>query len=134
MCIVVNKYKEQYDVYIGRGSLWGNPFTIGEDGDRGEVIQKYKKYIWDKVKAGHITYNQIVALNGMKLGCFCKPKPCHGDIIVSLVKYCAKYYRIGEEIRGLGGSSPEGIVEYQFIDEFGRIIANTDTGYSIPLT
>ena len=42
---VVNKYKESYDVYIGRGSIWGNPFIIGKDGDRDEVIKKYEDYI-----------------------------------------------------------------------------------------
>lgn len=38
---VVNLYKEPYDVYIGRGSPWGNPFVIGKDGDRKECIDKY---------------------------------------------------------------------------------------------
>ncbi|PIW12451.1 MAG: hypothetical protein COW35_01440, partial [Candidatus Infernicultor aquiphilus] len=33
-----------YDVYIGRPSKWGNPFTIGKDGTRSEVIEKYR--IW----------------------------------------------------------------------------------------
>ncbi len=32
--------KEPYDVYVGRPSKWGNPFVIGRDGRRGEVIRK----------------------------------------------------------------------------------------------
>lgn len=35
---IVNKRKEPYDVYIGRGSIFENPFHIGQDGSREEVI------------------------------------------------------------------------------------------------
>ena len=42
---VVNVRKEGHDVYIGRGSMWGNPFRIGPDGTRIEVIKKYEKYL-----------------------------------------------------------------------------------------
>ena len=42
MTKVVNKYKQPYDIYIGRGSKWGNPFIIGQDGNREEVINKYE--------------------------------------------------------------------------------------------
>ncbi len=37
---IINLKKEKYDVYIGRGSKWGNPFHIGKDGNRKEVIDK----------------------------------------------------------------------------------------------
>ena len=33
-------------VYIGRPSKWGNPFVIGKDGTREEVIAKFKNYIF----------------------------------------------------------------------------------------
>lgn len=45
MCTVVNKYKEEYDIYIGRGSRWGNPFVIGKDGTREEVIEKIQTLV-----------------------------------------------------------------------------------------
>jgi len=79
---VVNKYHEEYDIYIGRGSIWGNPFVIGIDGDREEVIKKYREYIMrspDLLAA-------LPKLKGKTLGCFCKPKSCHGDILVSLIE------------------------------------------------
>jgi hypothetical protein len=41
---VVNLKREAYDVYIGRGSKWGNPFVIGPDGDRMEVLAKYREH------------------------------------------------------------------------------------------
>lgn len=42
---VVHCKREPYDVYIGRGSKWGNPFKIGPDGSRADVIAKYCDYI-----------------------------------------------------------------------------------------
>lgn len=87
MCYVVNKYKEPYDIYIGRGSKWGNPFVIGEHGSRDEVIELYRHYLWKQIKIGKITMEDLKALQGKKLGCFCKPKSCHGDVIVSAVMW-----------------------------------------------
>ncbi len=74
---VVHCKKKHYDVYIGRPSKWGNPFVIGEDGSRKEVIEKYKKYILEK-----FTKEQIQEeLKGKILGCWCSPLDCHGDIL-----------------------------------------------------
>ena len=42
---VVHCKKEPYDIYIGRPSKWGNPFSIGKDGTREEVIEKYREWI-----------------------------------------------------------------------------------------
>ncbi len=78
---VVNKYKEKYDIYIGRGSLWGNPFVIGEHGTREEVIAQYKDYFYSKIEASTKFKEETLKLKDSKLGCFCAPKPCHGDII-----------------------------------------------------
>ena len=87
MCKVVNKYKESYDVYIGRGSKWGNPFKLGDGVSRDEVIQKYRRYLWEQIKAGVITKQDLIELDGKRLGCFCKPKSCHGDVIVAAVQW-----------------------------------------------
>ena len=87
MPIVVNKHKESYDVYIGRGSKWGNPFKIGEDGTREEVIEKYRGYLWDMIQNGDITRSDLMSLRGKRLGCFCKPLPCHGDILIKAVEW-----------------------------------------------
>lgn len=90
MCTVVNKYKEDYDIYIGRGSPWGNPYKIGEDGTREEVIEKYRLYLWEQIKSGKITKEQLIALQSKRLGCFCKPQACHGDIIIKAVEWAIK--------------------------------------------
>ena len=80
-CKVVNLRKEKYDVYIGRGSKWGNKFVIGKDGDRAEVIKKYREWILDNKEL----LSSLHELKGKVLGCFCKPKACHGDVLVELV-------------------------------------------------
>lgn len=74
--------KEPYDVYIGRGSSWGNPYAIGHDGDRDEVIRKFK-YDFDKgfLKGGEDFKENLLQLSGKRLGCHCKPAACHGDVL-----------------------------------------------------
>jgi len=86
MAKVVNLYKEPYTVYIGRGSKWGNPYHIGKDGDRSDVISKYRALLYRKIRDGRITIDELLALKGETLGCFCKPKSCHGDIIVEMIE------------------------------------------------
>ena len=78
---VVNLRKEPFNVYIGRGSQFGNPYKIGEFGkDREAVIALFKAYFYEKLK--HDYFRETVdKLRGKTLGCYCKPKDCHGDII-----------------------------------------------------
>ncbi|MBD3227650.1 MAG: DUF4326 domain-containing protein [Candidatus Lokiarchaeota archaeon] len=87
---VVHCKKEPYDIYIGRGrcpntgivSIWGNPFSIGVDGTRDEVCEKYKQWILEHPKY----VARLYTLKGKVLGCWCKPKRCHGDILVELIE------------------------------------------------
>ena len=85
MAKVVNKRNQQYDVYIGRGSVWGNPFVMGKDGTREDVIEKFRMYAREKYISGEWTDDIILELYGKRLGCFCAPKPCHGDVLVEAV-------------------------------------------------
>lgn len=85
MTKVVHCKKEEYDVYIGRPSKWGNPFTIGKDGTREEVIEKYKMYILNNPS---LLISMHLSLKGKTLGCWCKPKACHGDVLVKLIEEC----------------------------------------------
>ncbi len=80
--VINKKFRLPYDVYIGRGSPFGNPFVIGKDGDRQQVIEKYRKLFLWKVNHDEKFKRQVEALRGKTLGCFCKPAPCHGDVIV----------------------------------------------------
>ena len=52
---VVNLKRELYDVYIGRGSMWGNPFKMESEADRERVIREYKKYLKKAILSGEIS-------------------------------------------------------------------------------
>lgn len=87
---VVNMYKEPYDVYIGRSgkgqrSLWGNPYSAKEFGHE-ECINLYRRYIHDRLKNEIGLTEELMALKGKKLGCFCRPKSCHGDVLVEMME------------------------------------------------
>ena len=79
---VVHCKHDQYDVYIGRPSKWGNPFTIGEDGNRRQVIEKYKEWVQLQPEL----MESLHELEGKVLGCWCSPKACHGDVLLSLLR------------------------------------------------
>lgn len=84
LCRVVNKYKSDFDVNIHRGTFWGN--YVGKDvGSLPAAIELFKKDFIRRIKSGEITKAHLEPLRGMRLGCTCKPKPCHGDIIAHIV-------------------------------------------------
>lgn len=71
--------------YIGRGSYWGNPYSMYEEGDdREEVIRKYK-YDFDYEKFPNKEKSEVYKLAGKRLGCFCKPQACHGDVLADFL-------------------------------------------------
>lgn len=65
-------------VYVGRPTKWGNPFQIGRDGTREEVIAKYREWL--------LTHRALPfkTLKGKDLVCWCAPLPCHADILLEL--------------------------------------------------
>lgn len=75
---VVHCKRARYDVYIGRPSKWGNPFEIGKDGNREEVIEKYRNWIETQP---HLLL-ALHELKGKVLGCWCAPNACHGEVLV----------------------------------------------------
>lgn len=67
-------------VYIGRPSIWGNPFVIGKDGDRRAVVEKYAAYLI----ADAALMARLPELRGRDLACWCAPAACHGDVLLRL--------------------------------------------------
>ena len=90
--------KDENNVYIGRrgivfieerrfpekDSIWANPFKIGRDGSRDEVLNKYKIYITNKLKDKNML-NELLKLKNKNLGCWCKPDQCHSDILLNII-------------------------------------------------
>lgn len=89
---VINiKDDEAYDVYIGRPSKYGNPFSHKEKttakykvSSRAEAVEKYREWILEG--EGMYLLNNIEELRGKVLGCWCKPKKCHGDVLIEILK------------------------------------------------
>jgi hypothetical protein len=84
--VVVNIHKEPFDVYIGhtgrsQGGYFGNPFRIGHGMSREDAVKRFQRYFIDRIEKDSAFKRRILALKGKRLGCFCKPKACHGDVI-----------------------------------------------------
>lgn len=77
---VVHCKKARYDIYIGRGSQWGNPLTIGTDGTRDEVIDLYEQWLLAQPEL----VSELGQLAGKTLGCWCAPHDCHGEVLARL--------------------------------------------------
>jgi hypothetical protein len=79
---VVHCKRDPYDVLIGRPSKWGNPYKLGEDGTREQVVRWYDPYV-------RFTRPDLLAalpdLHGKTLGCWCAPQLCHGHVLAALV-------------------------------------------------
>lgn len=95
-------------VYIGRanrthgltGSPLANPFVVGKDGERREVVEKYRRWLWERVKEWRASgkqnpvtavlndlVDQVKGGKDITLICWCSPQACHGDVIVSAVNW-----------------------------------------------
>lgn len=83
MAKVLNKKRDGVPpgaVYIGRPGKWGNPFVLGRDGSRAEVIGKYRAYLLGNARL----MAALPELRGKDLVCWCAPAACHGDVLLEL--------------------------------------------------
>lgn len=85
MCKVLNARKvgrqsNERQVYVGRPSKWGNPFVVGRDGSRDEVIAKYRAWIVEQ----RDLMNSLDELRDRDLICCCAPQACHADVLMKL--------------------------------------------------
>lgn len=78
---VVNTRHAKCDVYVGRGSKWGNPFShIGTSMSRQACIEAYAVWLNEQPEL----LSAIHELKGKILGCYCRPLSCHGDVLAKL--------------------------------------------------
>ena len=83
--LVVHWRKELFDVYIGRPSKWGNPFSSKQGtladfrvASTEEALASYERWLLSQPELVAMARNE---LRGKVLGCWCAPKKCHGDIL-----------------------------------------------------
>ena len=85
-----------WDVYIGRrgkfmvlhggtgegeDGYFGNPFPLKHESLRADVLAKFRTYFYERLGRDEEFKRRVLALKGKRLGCYCTPSPCHGDII-----------------------------------------------------
>lgn len=95
---VVHCRREPCDIYIGRPSRWGNPFKVGRDGAREEVIAKYRTYVLSRPDLVAV----LPDLRGKVLGCWCAPEPCHGDVLAELARRLVEEGGVQLVLPGMG--------------------------------
>ena len=91
---IVNIKTSTYDVYIGRGSIYGNPYKIGIDGNRDDVCNKHLVYLKNNLSSGKFKYKDLKFLDNKRLGCYCAPNKCHGDNYKMLLDEMNKYFKV----------------------------------------
>ena len=125
---VVNKKKHsatKNDVYIGRGSALGNPFThrLGTTAlykveTRSEAIEAYKDHLRQQIKQNNVEFvealREIFRNPDAVLVCYCKPKACHGDFILEFIEGLeerGKHNKFIREIKNMTVEECETLVE-----------------------
>lgn len=79
---------ETYE-YCGRPTIFGNPFRVGKDGTRIEVIAKYIDYFFDRIQRDRDFKKRVISLKGKRIGCWCSPELCHLHVIATyLDEFC----------------------------------------------
>jgi hypothetical protein len=86
--LVVHCKREPFDVYIGRPSRWGNPYSHLARGTKARFVVATREQAIEAYELYLVGCPELVAalpeLRGKVLGCWCAPKPCHGDVLVRL--------------------------------------------------
>ena len=82
-CKYHHSFVAKHSVVVDRSSPWGNPFVIGRDGDRAEVIEQYRQWLFkNPLRDAEVRY-----LYGKYLVCHCAPEPCHADVLLRYVNF-----------------------------------------------
>jgi len=113
--LILNKHRDQNipldAVYIGRGSIWGNPFPITKDSPRAKVIAEHRTWLMNQYQSGRITIEQLASLHGKHLVCFCAPAACHGETLIEAAAWA------------VGAADPTPQTKERSMDEFKLIVA-----------
>jgi hypothetical protein len=123
---VVHCKRDVYDEYVGRPSKWGNPFVIGIDGDRIEVVAKYRLAVLNAPKM----LAALPELYGRRLGCHCVPALCHGHVLADLADI-----PVGPALwRSSAHDLPVDITGVMGVSKAGVIYLKTTEGTGLPVT
>ena len=77
-------------VLIDRRTKWGNPFRIGPGQNREQAVARYREDLWRRIRAGEVSLEELAALDGCWLACWCEPLPCHGDVLARAAEWASR--------------------------------------------
>ena len=96
---LVNIRTTSCDVYIGRGSPWGNPFSFLKHStavvvvkDRNEAVECFDLWLQGEAftellqEQRAYILQHVKELKGRTLGCYCAPDRCHGEVLERLAQ------------------------------------------------
>ena len=126
-----------HSVYIGRGSVFGNPYSIGVDGTREEIIEKYRTYILSRLREDNATE---MAFRGLRMNthllCHCAPRPCHGEVIEEIWRVAYKdkpvTFVFGSNLAGRHGKGAAKWAHDYFGAIYGKGVGEQNSCYAIP--
>lgn len=84
--VFIKTNEDKKERYPKKSSVFSNPFKIGRDGDRNDVLDKYREYIVEKLDKESSLKDELLRLKGKNLGCWCAPEPCHANILLELIE------------------------------------------------
>lgn len=91
-------------IYIGRPSIYGNPFVLTKEEDRDAVLERYHDWFYEKVESDPEFRNRILELRGHDLACWCAPRKCHGDVIIEWLETVC----VDSDTKSMGMESKDG--------------------------
>ena len=78
-------------VRVDRATKWGNPFRLARHGSRIEVVERYRRDLWRRIRAGEVDLDELATLDGRDLACWCAPLPCHAEVLARAAAWAAKH-------------------------------------------
>ena len=79
-------------VLIDRRTKWGNPFRVGPGQDAGRAVARYRVHLWQRIRAGEVSLEELAELDGCWLACWCAGDghPCHGEVLERAAAWAAR--------------------------------------------
>lgn len=106
-------------VYLGRGTIFGNPYSIQSGLTKEQAIGLYRNHLIYSLKNGSIPLSALFELEGKIIGCSCKPARCHLDVVVQLYNIAKEDMINNQPIRFFDNA-------YKFNDDLEEAVDNYD--------
>ena len=76
-------------VLIDRRTKWGNPYLVTSRLTHAEAVARYRVHLWQRIRAGEVSLEELAELHGCWLACWCEPLPCHGDVLARAAEWAS---------------------------------------------